>query len=238
MYVVLVAQSCLNLHSPMNSKPPGSSVHGILQARTLECVSMPSSRASSQPWDQTQVSCMAGRFLTIWATTEAFTHICTYTQIHTYVNYWDLWCPLQFQTRVRSLGREDLLEKEMATYSSTLAWRIPMERGVWWATVHGVAKSWTWLSDFISLCNFKAEVSIHPSYISSLKVTESAATAAKHVLKSDIGILHTMQENISYCFLIFFTVESFCCVISVSLNENQCMFFCSIANYPLSLCFK
>ena len=35
------------------------------------------------------------------------------------------------------------LEKEMATYSSILAWRIPMDRGAWQATVHGVAKSWT-----------------------------------------------------------------------------------------------
>ena len=35
------------------------------------------------------------------------------------------------------------LEKEMETYSSILAWRIPMDRGAWQATVHGVAKSWT-----------------------------------------------------------------------------------------------
>ena len=35
------------------------------------------------------------------------------------------------------------LEKEMATHSSVLAWSIPMDRGVWWATVPGVAKSWT-----------------------------------------------------------------------------------------------
>ena len=41
--------------------PPGSSVHGILQARILEWVAMPSSRRSSQPRDQTQVSCTAGR---------------------------------------------------------------------------------------------------------------------------------------------------------------------------------
>ena len=40
------------------------------------------------------------------------------------------------------------LEKEMATYSSFLAWRIPMDRGAWRATVHGVAKSWTGLSNF------------------------------------------------------------------------------------------
>ena len=42
---------------------------------------------------------------------------------------------------VQSLAREDPLEKEMATHSSILAWRIPMDRGAPWATVHGVAKS-------------------------------------------------------------------------------------------------
>ena len=39
---------------------------------------------------------------------------------------------------VRSLGREDPLEKEMANHPSILAWRIPMDRGVWWAADHGV----------------------------------------------------------------------------------------------------
>ena len=47
---------------------PGSSVHGILQARILEWVALPSFRGSSQPRDQTRVSCFAGRFLTTWAT--------------------------------------------------------------------------------------------------------------------------------------------------------------------------
>ena len=41
------------------------------------------------------------------------------------------------------LGWEDPLEEGMATHSSTLAWRIPMERGAWWATVNGFAKSRT-----------------------------------------------------------------------------------------------
>ena len=41
------------------------------------------------------------------------------------------------------LGREDLLEKEMATHSSILAWKIPKDRGAWWAAVHGVAETWT-----------------------------------------------------------------------------------------------
>ena len=48
---------------------------------------------------------------------------------------------------VWSLRWEDALEKRMATHSSILAWRIPMDRGAWQATVHGVAKSRTWLSD-------------------------------------------------------------------------------------------
>ena len=45
------------------------------------------------------------------------------------------------ETLVQSLGREDLLEKEIATHSSILAWKIPIDRGAWWATVHGVAES-------------------------------------------------------------------------------------------------
>ena len=68
---VLVAQSCLTLCNPMDCSPPGSSVHGILQARILELVAISLSRGSSQPKDQTQVSCIAGRFYTIWATREA-----------------------------------------------------------------------------------------------------------------------------------------------------------------------
>ena len=47
------------------------------------------------------------------------------------------------ETLVRSLAQEDPLEKEMTTHSSILAWRIPMDRGVWGTTVHGVGKSWT-----------------------------------------------------------------------------------------------
>ena len=48
---------------------------------------------------------------------------------------------------VQSLGWETLLEEGMATHSSILAWRIPMDRGAWQATVHGVAKSRTLVSD-------------------------------------------------------------------------------------------
>ena len=48
---------------------------------------------------------------------------------------------------VQSLACEDPLEKGMATHASILAWRIPMDRGAWWATVSKDAKSWTQLSD-------------------------------------------------------------------------------------------
>ena len=59
---------------------------GILQARILEWVAMPSSRGSSQPRNRTQVSHTAGRFFTIWATRED-THTHTHTHTHTYKSY-------------------------------------------------------------------------------------------------------------------------------------------------------
>ena len=51
------------------------------------------------------------------------------------------------ETWVQSLGWEDLLEEGMATHSSILDWRIPMDRGAWRATVHGVTKCEIALSD-------------------------------------------------------------------------------------------
>ena len=54
--------------------------------------------------------------------------------------------PAMQQTWVRSLGWEEPLEEGMATHSGILAWRIPTDRGAWWATVNVVAKSQTRLS--------------------------------------------------------------------------------------------
>jgi len=51
--------------------------------------------------------------------------------------------PAMQQTWVQSLSLEDPLEDRMAICSSILAWRIPMDRGAWWITVHGVANSQT-----------------------------------------------------------------------------------------------
>ena len=75
---VSVAQSCLNwtgsqstLCKHMDCSLPGSSVHGILQARILEWVAIPFSRRSSQARDRTQVSCTGKWILNHWATREA-----------------------------------------------------------------------------------------------------------------------------------------------------------------------
>ena len=63
---VKVTQLCPTLCNPMDY-----TVHEILQARILEWVAFPFSRGSSQPRDRTQVSHIAGRFFTSWATREA-----------------------------------------------------------------------------------------------------------------------------------------------------------------------
>ena len=94
---VLIAQLCQIVCNPMDCSPPGSTVHGILQARILEWIALPFSKGSFWPRDQTQVSCIAGIFSTVWATGEA---------------HW-------------SLGPEEPLEKGMATHSSILAWKVP-----------------------------------------------------------------------------------------------------------------
>ena len=84
----------------MGCSLPGSSVHGILQARIMEWV--------------------AGAAL-----------------VAQMVNN----LPAIQETQVHYLGREDPLEKEMATHSSILSWKIPWtERGAWQATVYGVVK--------------------------------------------------------------------------------------------------
>ena len=51
--------------------------------------------------------------------------------------------PAMQETWVQSLGWEDPLEKAMATHTSILAWKIPMDREAWWVIVHGTAKSQT-----------------------------------------------------------------------------------------------
>ena len=67
-----VAQSCLTLCNPMGCSIPGSTIHGIFQARVLEWVAISFSRRSSRPRDWTWISRIAGRCFTVWVTREAF----------------------------------------------------------------------------------------------------------------------------------------------------------------------
>ena len=78
-------------------------------------------------------------------------------------------------TWVRSLGWEVPLKEGMATHFSILAWRIPMDRGAWWATVHGVAKSWTWLSDLST-----AQQSLYYSFDNSIIWFNSRLASVYH----------------------------------------------------------
>ena len=65
--VVLVIKPCPTLCNPMDCSPPGSSIHGIFQARTLKCVAISFSRGSSQPKDRTRL--LNGRQIRLWAIT-------------------------------------------------------------------------------------------------------------------------------------------------------------------------
>ena len=68
---VIVAQSCPSLCDPMDCSPSRLLCPWIFQARILERVVIPFSKWSSQPRDWTRISCIAGRFFTVWATIEA-----------------------------------------------------------------------------------------------------------------------------------------------------------------------
>ena len=72
--------SCVRLCNPMDYSPPGSSFHGILQARILEWIAISFSRGSSRPRDRTLVSLLAGRRFNLWATREAL-YVYTYKHL-------------------------------------------------------------------------------------------------------------------------------------------------------------
>ena len=83
-----VAQSRLTPCNPMDCSPPGSSIHGIFQARILEWVATSFSRGSSQPRDQTPVSHIASRLFTVWAT--KFADILNAALLHHHLLGWEI----------------------------------------------------------------------------------------------------------------------------------------------------
>ena len=144
---VKVTQLCLTFCDPMDHTD-----HVILQARILEWVAVPFSRGSSQPKDRTQVSCITGRFFTSWATREAKGVWGAYENAFQVLlevknppaNAGDT----RDMASVLGLGRSPGGGHGNPLQYSCL--ENPLDRGAWWATVHTVARSRTWLSDLAS----------------------------------------------------------------------------------------
>ena len=86
------------------------------------------------------------------------------------------------EKQLQSLGREDPLEEGLATHSSILAWRIPMDRGAWWATVHSVAKSWIRLK--------RLSTDAHRKFKSSVKGMNA-------MILSHAGVVYTEGNRLS-----------------------------------------
>ena len=134
---MLVAQSCLTLCDTVDCSLPDSSVHGILQARILEWVTISFSRESSQPRYGNWVSCTAGRFFTVWAPIEALLnskslvkpgssvrhHKSQVSQSPTAL-FHTIHLPAWILQAFNFQPIKASSEKAIATHSSTLAWKI------------------------------------------------------------------------------------------------------------------
>ena len=161
---VLSRFSRLTLCSPMDCSLPGSSVHGILQARIREWDTMPSSRGSSQPRDRTHVCCIhlhwqtgssplapAGKPIMLYIRMLKLLKMLILQLIATNTGFpggsdsKESTCNVGDLGSIPGLGRS--LGEGMAVHSSILAWIIPVDRRAWWATVHGVMKSQTRLNN-------------------------------------------------------------------------------------------
>ena len=110
--------------------------------------------------------------------------------------------PVIQATRVSSLGWEDPQEEEMATHYSILAWRISMEREAWQATVHEVAKSWTWRVTeqraHMYVCSMSKEYCyLLPSHRKAESLWSIHLTLGKHFLlsKPHFPCLHNGDDN-------------------------------------------
>ena len=138
----------------MERSPPGSSVHGISQARVLECVAISFSRGSSQPRDWPYVSC-TGRQITSEPAGKPFISMCSEVAQS---------CPTLCDPRDCSLPGSSVhgiflarvLDWDVSAFSAmdmslSKLWELVMDREAWHAAVHGVSMSWTWLSDSTEL---------------------------------------------------------------------------------------
>ena len=128
LWLCLVSQLCLTLYNPINCSSSGSSVQGIFQVRILDWVVMPFSERSSQTRDQTQVFCIAGGFLTIWATKKALTPQLFMGQIYFWTNLLEMTIfRLRPKTRISEtlgVGFSNLFKVFRVFLVFSKAWRI------------------------------------------------------------------------------------------------------------------
>ena len=150
----MCAWSCLTLCVPMDCSPPGSSVHGILQARILEWVAIPFSRGSSWPRDRTWVLCIAGRFALQYVESSwtkpvspalAGRFLITGQGLPYSSNSKESACNAWDQGSIPGLGSSSGEVNGNPLQYSCL--ENSMDREAWRATGHGVAESQTLLSD-------------------------------------------------------------------------------------------
>ena len=152
---VLVTQLCLTLSDHMNCSPPGSSVHGILQARILDWVAISFSecyigftlKSYSHPVEILKYS---PRFLQIPGSLHSLGRTLLPFPVpselfHSLIPHIHLLLSsLQWSTREIQLAFLNFPNSNLLQYSCLESF---MNRGAWWATVHGISKSQTWLSD-------------------------------------------------------------------------------------------
>ena len=144
-----------------------SSVHGIFQARVLEWVAISFFRGSSRPRDRTQVSSIADRRFTVWATREAprsqlfiLAQLCHYYSLNSIQGKaLSQWSPNLFGTRDHFMEnnfstdqrwRWDGITDSMDVIMIKLR-EIVKARKAWHAAIYGVAKSWTWPRDWTTM---------------------------------------------------------------------------------------
>ena len=192
----------------MDCWSPGFSVHGILQAWILEWVAIPSSRESFQPRDRTWVSCISGRFFTLWVTKEARLPM-RYLFIQFCGQPWNrISCFRNVSARSLSTVRA---EKEIHTMFD---WKLQKRQYVF-RNVCTMAYSFGLLTPSLQLHSWKCfSISLH-------KITSGQQRAGKRAQ----GIRHTSTELTNTSknhtvpqLLIWFIIKSFTCLKALSIK--------------------
>ena len=138
-------QSCQTLCDPMDCSPPGSSVPGILQARILEWVAMPSSRGSSQPRDWTHVSCISsiGR--------RVLYHLCHLGSSFKVSDGMKLAREGMWTRRYLSISKTERMGC-VPLPGTTCSWEIETNEKLWYQSLQLVSKCWLKASKTAQTC--------------------------------------------------------------------------------------